>query len=293
MTGEASTVLGLLAGKAAARILSGVYRGLDGTRGLVDFEGGRVPAYIITGDTPSVNEPVWVMVLDDVAYIVGPTTPRPGNGVIVSAAGGVAEVDTALGRVTATCDGSASFPVGAGVKLMWLEGAHVVGIRGAVETPTVPPIEGGGRTSRLVTFSPNDSGSYQAGYGWRTNDVWSSSSNSGGWFYGTTIADTIPDDAAIDAADIYLPPPDRLLGARPFGRHSATSKPGGALTFDATTTLPGTSGWQPVPLEYIDHLKVHGGGLGFSFGGWNVWPGTQRSMQTEAPSGALRVRYTA
>lgn len=290
MATETETLLKLIAQKAEARAISGTFRGLDGLRGLVDYDGGRVPAHLWAGYMPEPNEPVWVLVLDGVAYIVGPTMPKPGNGSVVSSAGGNARVSTAIGEIAATYDGAVSYPPGTLVKLLWQEGAHIVGRRGAAPVVEVPPSPGGpAQTTRTVVFNALDSGSYQPGYGWRTNDVWSSASNSGGWFYGRQIADTIPDSARIDAASIYLPRPDRLTGARPFGRHGSESKPGGALGFAALSTLGGTEGWVPIPTSLIDYLKANIGGLGFDLGGWNIWPGTQRVGQ----SGAVSVTFTA
>ena len=45
---EAHTILDLLADKANVDIVPAAYRGLDGTRVVVDFSGGRVPAYAAT-----------------------------------------------------------------------------------------------------------------------------------------------------------------------------------------------------------------------------------------------------
>ncbi|WAC68913.1 hypothetical protein [Microbacterium sp. SL75] len=290
MATEQETLLKLIGDKSTARVIPGNFRGLDGLRAVVDFDGGRVPAYMLTDYVPSVNESVWVQVIDGVAYVMGPTTPRLGNGTVISASGGTARVSTALGEIEATYDGAVTFAAGTLVKLTWREGAHIIGRRGPAPVVDVPPPpESTGPQTRTVTFTPTDSGSYQPGYGWRTADVWSSSSNSGGWFYGDQIKDTIPDNARIDGAEIYLPQPDRLTGARPFGRHDQAGKPGGALTFSDTSTLGGTSGWCGIPTGLIDHLKANTGGLGFALGGWNVWPGRQRDGQ----SGVLRVTFTA
>lgn len=289
MATEVEALLKLIGSKLEGRALTGVYRGLDGIRAIVDFDGGRVPAHMMTPYMPEVNEAVWVLVLDGVAYVTGPAAPRPGNATVLSASGGTARVSTALGDVTATYDGATSYPAGTLVKLAWVEGAHIIGRRGAVPAPVVPPPpEQAGPQTQTRTFYPTDSGSYQPGYGWRTADVWSSSNNSGGWFYDNQIRDTIDDAAKILAAEIYLPKPDRLLGARPFGRHGHASKPQGALQFFDTSTLGGTEGWVGIPLGLIEHLKANTGGLGFDIGGWNVWPGKR-----DGQSGALRVTFTA
>ena len=287
---EAEVILRKLAGKSQVRILPAVYRGLDDDRrALVDFAGGRVPAYILSGMAPVVNEAVWVQIVDGVAYVHGPTVPRPDEGTIVSATAGDAIVTTTVGDVPASYE--SGIPLGAGdiVRLVWgPSGAWILGVTVEAAPPVIPPDPGGGGGRRTVEFTALDSGSFQAGYGWRTNDVWSSASNYGAWFYGTQIMDTIPDSAVIVGnPQIYLPPPVRLLGARPFGRHGATSKPGGDLSFADLSTLGGTSGWVEFPASLINHLKSNPGGLGFALGGYNIWPGTQRDGQ----SGKVRVTF--
>jgi hypothetical protein len=173
------------------------------------------------------------------------------------------------------------------VFLDWASNGLIVG---RISTPVVPepPEEpgtstGGARTER---FYADDSGAFQAGFGWRTNDVWSSASNIGAWFYGSKIRDTIPDGAAILSATINLPLQEQL-GTAPFGRHGADRKPSGTLAITATSALPGRSGEVAIPTSLIDHLKSNAGGLGFALGGRNVWRGTQR----DSASGRLTVTY--
>jgi hypothetical protein len=282
---EAHTILDLLADKANVDIVPAAYRGLDGTRVVVDFSGGRVPAYAATPWRPELNEPVWVAVVDGVAYMLGPTIPKPGDGTIVSVTAGLATVQTDIGTVQATYGSGVTLTAGQLVKLMWSGGCHVVDVKSTTPVdPVVPPAPTGGSGPQTRIFTAIDSGSYQAGYGWRTSEVWCSASNRGCWFYGSQIADTIPDGATIQSAEIWLPTPRQLLGARPFGRHAYGSKPAGAPTITATANLGGTSGWVGIPTTLIDWLKVNVGGLGFDLGGYNIWPGGGQS-------GAVRVTY--
>lgn len=288
MAGEPEVILELFNNKSKVQLLAGNYRGLEELRAVVDFDGGRVPAHPTTAYRPEINEPVWVAVVDGVAYMIGPTIPKPPEGEIVSTGSGLAEVSTDIGTVQATYQSGASLNPGDVVKLFWSGGCHVIGVL-STSTPADVPAPGPGVSGlrTTTTFTAIDSGSYQAGFGWRINDVWSSANNYGAWFYGNKIRDTIPDSASIVSAEIYLPSPDRLTGARPFGRHSYPSKPGGAPTISATSTLAGTAGWVAIPTSLIDHLKANDGGLGFALGGWNIWPGTQR----DGLSGAVRVTY--
>jgi hypothetical protein len=288
MVEQSDVILELFNSKSNVQVLPGYYRGLDGLRALVDFSGGRVPAHPAASFIPEVNDPVWVAVVDGVAWMLGPSVLRPGNGEVVSEAAGIAIVDTIIGHVPATYNSGATLSPGDQVKLYWNEGCHVIGVRSdSPAAPDAPPPVVGGGVQQTVSFSAIDSGSYQSGYGWRINDVWSSSSNIGAWFYGTKIRDTIPDSAVIDSAEIYLPLL-KDLGLFPFGRHDYATKPSGAVSFSGVTTLPGKSGWVPIPVSLIDHLKVNTGGLGFDLGGYNIWAGTQKDGQ----SGTVRVTYT-
>lgn len=287
---ESKKILSLIGEKSTVAIVSGYYRGLDEYRAVVDFSDGRVPAYFMTdGYRPELNEPVWVQVVDGVAYMMGPTAPKPSDGVFMSQTDGIATVQTDVGSVQATFDIPAgSFTPGVSVvKLYWSGGCHILGIKSANPGgPEVPPAPGGGSRKYTRSFSAIDSGSFQPGRGWRTNDVWCSANNSGGWFYGNKIKDTIPDSAQIITAEIFLPQ-TKNLGVAPFGRHDSPTKPIGPLTFHATGELPGRNGWVRIPNALINHLKSNAGGLGFAGGGYSIWTGTQNNP----PSGTVRVTY--
>ena len=289
MVSEADVMLQQLLGKAEVRFLPGRFRELDeDRRAVVDFSGGRVPAHVLFG-VPMPNESVWVGIVNGVAYTFGATTPKPDQATVFTASAGVATITTDIGAdpIPAAYD-DAALTVTSGdiVRIMWSQsGPWILGVTVDAGPSTPPPTPGGGGGARTIEFTAIDSGSWQAGYGWRTSDVWSSANNKGCWFYGTQIADTIPDAATITAAQIYLPSPIRLTGARPFGRHAYAAKPGGEPSISATSMLGGTSGWVDIPTTLIDHLKTNVGGLGFDLGGYNIWPGGGQS-------GTVRVTYT-
>jgi len=251
---ETGILLRLLAAKSEIKVIPGNYRGLDGVQALVDFSGGRVPVNMATAWRPELNEAVWVLVADGVPFLLGPTVPKPYDGTVVSTSGGFATVSTDVGDVTATYEFGATLSAGQQVKLLWGNGCHVVSVMSTTPTPpTVPdPPPNPAPSQYTKTITANTSSSYQPGYGWRTNDVWSSAHNQGLWFYGTKIKDTIPDTATINSASVYLPYPLQLLGARPFGRHGYGSPPSGAPTLSETYTLGGTSGWVSIPTSLID-----------------------------------------
>lgn len=290
MSTETEMILDLIGKKSRVQIVAGFFRGVDGLRATVDFSDGRVPANFTSSYMPELNEPVWVLVADGVAYMLGPTRPKPTNGVIATITGGVASVQTDLGRVDATFDLGRTYSSGDAVKLLWGDGCWILGVRSDVRPdPEVPPAPGGGGGRRTVTFTAIDSGAYENS--WWQNDVWCSARNIGAWFYGNKFRDTIPDDASIISARIYLPQ-TKNLGAAPFGRHGFATKPVGAVTFAAVSELPEVSGrrtgWRSIPVGLIDHLKSNTGGLGFAGGGYSIWAGTQKDAQ----SGAVRVTYT-
>lgn len=286
---DVTVLQSLIGSKSSVRILPAVYRGMDeDRRALVDFDGGRVPAYVLGGMAPMLNEPVWVQMVDGVAYMHGSTVPKPDEGTVLTAASGVANLDTDIGPVTARYLDGSTVSSGDIVRLFWgPSGPWVLGVTTESTPADVPPVGSGSGGRQTIDFSSLDSGSYQSGYGWRINEVWSSASNAGAWFYGTQITDTIPDSAVIVSAAIYLPTPIRLLGAAPFGRHGYTWKPGGDPGITATSTLPGTAGWVAIPTSLIDHLKANPGGLGFDYGGYNIWPG----RQIDGDSGRLRITF--
>lgn len=240
---------------------------------------------LIAGDTVRLERRNGNLVLQ------GPVNARATTG-RVTATGALTTVEYPNGSgVTAQLRRNSAYTPALNdlVLLDWSSGGVIVGKIDSNPTPPAPELPStGGPQDFDVTFTALDSGSYQSGYGWRTNDVWSSASNTGGWFYGSKIRDTIPDTAVITGAWIYLPLQEQLGGA-PFGRHGSDSKPGGALGFADVTTLQSRSGWVPIPAGLIDYLKANPGGLGFGFGGKNIWRGTQK----DGSSGAVRVTYRA
>lgn len=221
--------------------------------------------------------------------MLGPTVPQRVVGRI-TAAGNPATVEYPDGSgVTAVLPVMNGFAITVNdvVFIDWGSGGLIVG---RINTPVIPPEPPApvpaGTAVRTELFDAIDSGSFQSGFGWRTNDVWSSASNIGAWFYGSKIRDTIPDSAVILSASINLPL-QQQLGSAPFGRHSADYKPGGALGIAATSTLSGKSGEIDIPASLIDHLKANPGGLGFDLGGKNIWRGTQR----DGGSGRVTVTF--
>lgn len=222
--------------------------------------------------------------------LTGPTAPRAKVG-RVTATGTLTTVEYPNGSgVTAQLQRNAAYTPAVNdlVLIEWESGGVIVGKIGAAPTNVTPdPPAPAAPKPITATFTAIDSGSYQAPWGWRTNDVWSSASNLGAWFYGSKIRDTIPDAATIQKAQIYLPL-QQQLGSAPFGRHGNATKPAGVVSFAALAEIGSDrSGWVSIPTSLIDHLKSNTGGLGFNYGGYNVW----RGRQSDGLSGAVRVTY--
>lgn len=286
---EADEIIKRLGGKSSVKWVRGAYRGLgDGLRALVDFDGGLVPAHIVTGYRPAVNEPVWVCITDDVAYLVGPTRPRPADGKVVSSAGGLVVVNTDVGQVSATYPFGATMSAGQEVKLFWGgELPHVIGVKST--SPVAPDNPGGGSgTSEFTTtFTAVDAGSYNSS--WWTSQVWSSDNNLGAWFYGSKIPDTIPAGAVIIGIDIYLAVVSLFGSPMNIGVHPHRTRPGGAPSIGSTVALAPAAGWFGLPTSIGNALRSGGGsfGVGVAHGGFHKFA----ALSADPQSGALRIRY--
>jgi len=241
---------------------------------------------------PPAGHPVQLEQRGGRVVITGPARPLPGVGVITA---------TGSPRATVTAWGVAySLPYRSGytpvlsdnVEISWSsDGGVIQGKVTATSNVVAPAIN---TAPALRTYAPDpftaiDSASFGP-YGWNTRDVWSSNTYVGAWFYGSKIRDSIPDTARILSAAIYLNP-RQLQGAAPnFRYHTSNTRPGGTVTFGGTTfALPLVRGWTPVPLAFIDFLKVNAGGVGFQNGGYSIYRGTQADQL----SGALDISWEA
>lgn len=273
--------------------LVGTFVSQSGPVATVDCTGRRVSAKSTTTVPVLPGDAVRLERRGSSLVMTGPTNPRAVKG-RVTVAGNPATVEYPSGSgVTETIPVANGLTVSVDdiVFIDWGSGGLVVTIIDSPVTPAEPEEPPAPAAKRYdQTFFAVDSGAYQSGFGWRTNDVWSSASNIGAWFYGSSIRDTIPDSAVIIEAYIYLPlVTDPYNAAPPFGRHGADTKPGGSLSFSDTSVLGGKSGWVGIPLGLIDHLKANPGGLGFGLASYTIWRGTQGDGQ----SGAVRVVYEA
>ena len=289
MANTAQTITRKVAAKADVQRLIGTYVSTDGIRGVVDVGGGRIPADL-AGYTPEVNETVWVLFIDGTATILGPTLQKPGIGIVSAApSANLVPISTTAGPFTLPYAAGLSLSAGQQVKLgAWNEGGFVFAVMSttpAAGNPGAGP--GTGATDHVQTFTAIDAGSYN-GSSWWTGQVYASDSNIGAWFYGTKIADTIPDGAGIASVEIYLSA-NQISGSAPnIGYHGSAGKPGGGLSISGAVAT-GRSGWVSLPTSFGDYLKANPGGIGCLHGGYNIF----NSLAADGQSGALRIHWIA
>jgi hypothetical protein len=254
--------------------------------GLVDVNtGGMTVRMPFTGQTlPPPGYAVQVEVRDGQPVVTGTVVPLPDTGTILETGEYLATV-TARGIDYELPYQSAYLPiVGDEVEITWTEKTGIIqGKVTAFPTPATPPLSvpvATGGSFHPAPFTAIDSGTHRGR--WFTGDVYASASNDGAWFYGAKIADTIPDNATLTLARIYLSPRQEREGPPRLQLHTSATKPGGNVTFIGTPfVLPARSG-------FIDYLKSNGGGIGCPDGGYNIF----RGVGSDGLSGALDLAWT-
>lgn len=286
---HASRVARQFAGISTTRSKTATFVGFEGSLAVVNTGETtiRVP---FTGQTlPPPGYAVQLEVRDGQVVVTGPAVPLPDTGIIYAAGTFLATV-TARGIDYELPFQSAYLPVvGDEVEITWTEKSGI--IQGKVTAlpvahapDTVPPASGG--SFHPAPFTAVDSGSF--GSRWFTGDVYASDSNIGAWFMGAKVQDTVPDNATITLARIYLSPRS-TSGSNPvLGLHGSPTKPGGAVTFLDTFAIGARSGWVDIPLAWIQHIAINGGGVGANHGGYTIW----KSVGADNLSGALDIAWT-
>lgn len=279
-----------LADTSKVQRLIGTYVSNDGVRGTVDVGGGRIPADFC-GYVPHVNESVWVLFVNGTATILGPTKMRSGIGTVASApSGNRVAVTTDGGTETVPYASGLSLSVGQVVRLgAWNDGGFVYAVMSTTPVFQAPPANtGGGQTNFSQTFVARDSGSYRGGNGWWTGEVWSSDNNTGAWFYGSSIADTIPNTATITRVQLYIAARQIQYAGPNFGAHGSAGKPGGNISFGTGTQSVGIyNGWVDLPGFIGNYLRDNAGGIGIDHGGYSI----MKSIQQDASSGAVAISW--
>jgi hypothetical protein len=276
-----------LADTPKTRILVGTYVSTDGVRATVDVGGGRIPADFC-GYEPEVNESVRILFLDGTATLLGPSKLRPGRGTITDApAANLVPVSTDAGDFDLPYAAGLSLSAGQVVKLGgWNDGGFVFAVMSTSPTPgDAPPPPGGGGGDETKIFTAVDAGSYRGG--WWTAQVYASDTNTGAFFYGTKIADTIPDGAVIVSIEMYCSISMLDFQAPNIGVHSSASKPSGNVSIAFSAPVNIFNGWVTLPTSHGDYLKANYGGIGIDGGGYSIL----NSLAGDPQSGALRIHY--
>lgn len=147
--------------------------------------------------------------------------------------------------------------------------------------PPPPPVPTGG----AQTFRPVDSGNYRSGV-YQGPLVEISVTRSGHYWYGTQIADTIPDSATIRRAEIFLSETwDNVPGtASHMGTHTQAYR-GGEPGLSGSIDVFGSGA---IPLGgFADALKT-GGAMGIGFYVNTGW----RQFDTAAASGSIYMEWS-
>jgi hypothetical protein len=284
---QATQILTLLNKKSNITPLVGTFVSATATGCIVDVGAGRIPAQFGTSYLPEVNESVWVWFINEVPYIMGSSTAKPGKGTVVSAASGLVTLSTAYGTVIVPYASTLTPTAGQVMKLSWQEGGFAHSVMSAVPvSPTAPLPPSIGVTSHLDTFTAIDAGSF--GTSWWTSQVYSDDNDIGCWFYGSKIANTIPASAVITTVSVYVSIQTQYnLSPTNFCLHTYQSKPGGSPSVSSNTPLAVTSGWLALPLSFGNALKSGGGqfGVGVNHGGNTIFS----SLAQDGMSGALQI----
>lgn len=272
----------------------GRYVGNLGNYALVDLGEERVQVPFATPWVPQVNEPVWVDSVDGVLRLTGPTTPKPGVGVVVtvSSDGSRAQVVTDFGEfgmAVAPSDPPASS--GDTVGISWSSQPWCMLLVDVPDPAEPPPAPGGGGGQVMsAEFRAVDSGTTHSNGDWWQQEVWAAENNVGAWVYGTAIKDTIPESAVFESLEIFVNYNQRFGNAPNWALHNLASKSGVPVFGGSMPWAPG-EGWQSPPdaVGWFNALKAGGSawGVGVNRGGFNKFA----SRTQDGASGALRIKW--
>ncbi|QKS21000.1 hypothetical protein HUN58_14685 [Curtobacterium sp. Csp1] len=254
---------------------------------------GRVSAQTMSEYRPSVGEQVWLLAVTPPDggvkfYYTGPVLMPPPVGTVVSAASDYVTVDTDAGQVQATYNQGDTLSASQKVRLVWSDGAHVVGVLSTnplpVEPPAPPP--SAGPSTHVDTFTAIDAGSFSGGRWWQP---WASDSTLGAWFFGSKVRDTLR-GAPVSRIEMWVNLASKFGAAPNIGTHPHDVIPGGAPAIANARPIPVTSGtWLELPVEFGQTLSDgSAAGIGLAHGGFNKFA----ALAADAQSGALRITST-
>jgi len=267
----------------------GIYRGAEDELAIVDVGQARITIPSIGPALPFPGEEVRLLRAGTIVICLGPVSRRSPIGKVVSSTATFCNVEYPPGSgVTQQMGypkGSNPAP-GDAVLIDWLSGGVVATVLTAAPTPPAPPPPHPAppAAQQTMVFTATGSGTYDPQTGsWARTEVWSE--QQGAWFYGTKIADTIPDTATIRRVEIYTP----LLtggGTATIACHTSTIKPTTAVAAVGASTTVTVGGWVRLPTGIGVFLQTNTGGIAISGGTAHL-----RGVDTDGQSGALKIIY--
>lgn len=293
MVDDVSVLLDLTS-RRKVKVWPATFVGLDGTSGRVlcdvanGLVTGRVPAQVMTSYRPEIGERVFVLSVDGAYFLTGPALPKPALGTVTQVGSSTVTLDTDMGPVQATYDAGTTLSASQVVKLLWSDGAHVVGVLAVTPTPTLPP-DPPMPTERthVDVFTAVDAGSF-VGTRWQQPEPWASDAALGAWFYGSKVHDTLQ-GAPVSKVELWSTLAQRSGAAPNFGVHPHAMKPETAPTITDAVPLSAPDGaWLTLPVAFGQFLANNVGGIGLAHGGSNMF----RSLADDPMSGALRITST-
>jgi hypothetical protein len=286
----------LIDGKSKVTTRVGRYAGNDGNLALVDLGDQRIPVRFATPWVPEINEPVYVDTIDGVSRLVGPTSPKPGMGVVTTVSGDKVNVLTDFGTFStvwaAYAPDAPSPSSGDTVGIDWSTGPRCYRLSTSPE-PVPPPPDPGGGGGRIMSaeFRAVDAGTTHPNGDWWQSQPWAADGNVGAWFYGNTIRDTIPAGAVFESLQIYINRVQRTGDPPNWALHNLPWKDGVPAFGPSTPWHPDGNGWQtpPDPQGWFNALKAGGSaaGIGLNHGGYNKFA----SRTQDGATGALKITW--
>jgi hypothetical protein len=249
--------------------LTGAYRRMNGALAVVELMGVEVAIPAVGVVQPIPNSIVHVELRESGYVMLGPVKPPPTRG-RVTATGTPFVTVLAAGTSYQLPHMSDYTPaIDDDVAIEWSEAGGLV--KGRVSTTPVPEAAPAPRTPP-TSFHPSPFLATHAGY-----HVLSSGVYNGSWFpnygnspsagaqasaawYGAAVADSIPDDAVIESARLYLSVRSSQYGG-PKLQVIEGSGPRSRQQVGGDFALPARSGWVPIPTAVIDLLKAAPRGL--------------------------------
>lgn len=273
----------------SSRSESAVFVRMDGRFAVVNIGTSTVTVPCVGFYPPLPGMSVRVDWVNGSPAVTGPVKPLSPLGKITA---------TGTPRATVTVDGVAYLlyyrsgytpALNDDVEINWATGIIQGKVTG-LSSSTGPGESGGGGSSFDFVILAGNSGRYQAGSGWWSNDPRASNSNSGIWTYENRVADAVA-GGTVATIDIYLPLL-KELGNCSVGVHAHSNIPGGAPSISSLTPLAlgQRAGWVRLPQTFGSFVALGSRGIGMTApgGGDNIW----RGRALDSYSGALRLTGT-